>query len=134
LNTRQHLMVLKVKARTLKVLIKKKSPYIIKSVLRKLNAWTSIIPLGSFLCLWNLIYAKAGPINSIIAYSAFIIFISYEHSKRRLILMAHCPSCGKEVNKPSRVQKNYSFTIQAYDCGKCHHNFKVTLNQSWYIA
>jgi len=44
--------------------------------------------------------------------------------------MVHCPSCGKEVNKPLRELKNYSFTIQAYNCEKCHHNFKVTINHS----
>lgn len=49
------------------------------------------------------------------------------------MLMAHCPICGKEVNKPSRVLKNYSFTIQAYDCGKCHHHFIVTINASDYM-
>jgi transposase-like protein len=48
--------------------------------------------------------------------------------------MAHCPNCGKEVEKPSRELKNYSFIIQAYNCEKCHHNFKVTINQSFYIV
>jgi len=47
--------------------------------------------------------------------------------------MTHCPSCGKEVSKPSRELKNHSFTIQAYSCEKCHHNFKVTVNQSEYL-
>jgi transposase-like protein len=46
--------------------------------------------------------------------------------------MAHCPSCGKEVNKPSRELKNYCFIIQAYYCKECHHDFKVTINQSIY--
>jgi len=47
--------------------------------------------------------------------------------------MTHCPSCGKEVIKPSRVLKNYCFTIEAYDCRKCHHNFRVTVNESNYL-
>jgi transposase-like protein len=47
--------------------------------------------------------------------------------------MAHCPSCGKEIGKPSRELKNYSFTIQAFYCEKCHHDFKVTINQSVYM-
>ena len=48
------------------------------------------------------------------------------------MLMVHCPNCGKEVGKPSRVLTNQSFTIQAYNCGKCHHYFKVTINHSMY--
>ncbi len=47
--------------------------------------------------------------------------------------MTHCPSCGKEVNKPSRVLKNHCFTIEAFHCGKCHHYFTVTNNESDYI-
>jgi transcription elongation factor Elf1 len=47
--------------------------------------------------------------------------------------MAHCPNCGKEVNKPSRVIKNYSFTIQVFNCGHCGHNFRVTINESSYM-
>lgn len=47
--------------------------------------------------------------------------------------MTHCPICGKEVIKPSRVLKNHCFTIEAYDCRKCHHNFKVTVNESVYL-
>jgi len=47
--------------------------------------------------------------------------------------MVHCPSCGKEVNKPTRGLKNQNFIIQMYDCGKCHHNFKVTINNSKYL-
>jgi hypothetical protein len=50
------------------------------------------------------------------------------------VLLAHCHSCGKEVEKPSRILKNYSFTIQAFNCEKCHHNFKVKINQSEYIV
>jgi transposase-like protein len=46
--------------------------------------------------------------------------------------MVHCPSCGKEVEKPSRTLTNYSFTIEAYNCKKCHHNFKITINHSMY--
>lgn len=48
--------------------------------------------------------------------------------------MAHCPSCGKIVDKPSRVLKNQCFIIEAYDCGKCHHHFNVTVNQANYIV
>jgi hypothetical protein len=48
--------------------------------------------------------------------------------------MVHCPSCGKEVSKPASVLKNQCFTIEAYNCGKCHHNFKVTINQALYIV
>ena len=55
-------------------------------------------------------------------------------TKRRWISMAHCPSCGKEAHKPSKELKNCSFTIQDYNCKKCHHNFKVTINQSMYIV
>ncbi len=47
--------------------------------------------------------------------------------------MAHCPSCGKKVDKPSRVLENYCFTIEAYNCEKCHHSFKVTINHSKYL-
>jgi transposase-like protein len=47
--------------------------------------------------------------------------------------MVHCPNCGKEVEKPARELKNHSFTIQSYICEKCHHNFKVTINQSIYM-
>lgn len=47
--------------------------------------------------------------------------------------MVHCPSCGKEIQKPIRSLTNQCFTIQAYDCGKCHHNFKVTINHSKYV-
>lgn len=53
---------------------------------------------------------------------------------RTLMQMTHCPSCGKVVEKPSSVLKNQCFTIEAYNCRKCHHNFKVTKNQSMYIV
>lgn len=46
--------------------------------------------------------------------------------------MAHCPSCGKEVTKPSKVLENYSFNIQSYYCSKCHNSFKVAIYQSVY--
>jgi transposase-like protein len=46
------------------------------------------------------------------------------------MLMAHCPSCGKEIDKPSKALTNYNFTIEYFNCKKCHHNFKVTTNQS----
>lgn len=48
--------------------------------------------------------------------------------------MTHCPNCGKLVDKPSRVVTNYCFTIEAYFCGKCHHSFKVTNNESKYLT
>ena len=44
--------------------------------------------------------------------------------------LPHCPSCGKENDKPSTELKSYFFTIQDYNCRKCHHNFRVTVNQS----
>ena len=47
--------------------------------------------------------------------------------------MVHCPNCGKEVEKPSRELKNHSFTIQAYDCKKCHNHFNVTVNHLFYV-
>jgi len=47
--------------------------------------------------------------------------------------MAHCPSCGKELNKPCKVLKNHCFTLEAYNCDKCHHHFRVTINESDYI-
>jgi hypothetical protein len=47
--------------------------------------------------------------------------------------MVRCPSCGRVVTKPFKVLKNQCFTIEAYSCGKCHHNFKVTVNQSDYL-
>lgn len=53
--------------------------------------------------------------------------------KKIEINMAHCPSCGKEVNKPSNILKNHCLTVKVYDCRKCHHNFKVTINQSEYM-
>jgi len=40
--------------------------------------------------------------------------------------MAKCPICGKEVDKPSKILKNHVFTIEAYSCIGCNHNFKVT--------
>jgi Zn finger protein HypA/HybF involved in hydrogenase expression len=48
--------------------------------------------------------------------------------------MIHCIKCGKEIDRPSRSIENYTFTVQDYDCGKCRHNFKVTINKSLYIA
>lgn len=54
--------------------------------------------------------------------------------KRKLMYMAHCPSCGKIVDKPSSILKNQCFTIEAYECGRCHHNFKVSVNKSLYIV
>jgi len=48
--------------------------------------------------------------------------------------MVHCPNSGKEISKPSKELKNNSFTIQAYNCEKCHHNFKVTINQAEYLV
>lgn len=47
--------------------------------------------------------------------------------------MVHCPSCGKEVKKPSREAKNYCLTFQDYNCKKCHHSFRVSVNESDYI-
>ena len=47
--------------------------------------------------------------------------------------MTICPNCGKEVVKPSRVLKNHCFTINAYECTECHHNFKITTNESDYV-
>jgi transposase-like protein len=49
------------------------------------------------------------------------------------MVMAHCPNCGKEVRLPSRVTNNYSFTIEAYNCKSCHHNFKIKINESAYL-
>ena len=48
--------------------------------------------------------------------------------------MTHCPNCAKEINKPSRVLTKYSFTVEYYNCKKCHHNFKVTTNRSKYVT
>jgi transposase-like protein len=46
--------------------------------------------------------------------------------------MVHCPICGKEVNKPSKEQKNHKLTIQAYNCKNCHNYFKSTVNETLY--
>jgi predicted RNA-binding Zn-ribbon protein involved in translation (DUF1610 family) len=71
--------------------------------------------------------------SNIIPYSQFIIFIFSVNQRENGYSMAHCPNCGKEVDRPSRVLKNYSFTIEAYNCKKCHTNFKVTINHSLYM-
>jgi len=47
--------------------------------------------------------------------------------------MAHCPSCGKDISKPSRVAKNQFFTVEAYTCAKCNQSFKVTANYSYIV-
>ena len=47
--------------------------------------------------------------------------------------MVLCPSCGREVEKPLRETKNYSFIIQDYSCKKCHHYFRVRVNESAYL-
>ncbi|MCW3982681.1 MAG: hypothetical protein NWE96_01640 [Candidatus Bathyarchaeota archaeon] len=40
--------------------------------------------------------------------------------------MAACPNCGEEVEKPSKVLKNRFFSVERYNCEKCHFMFKKT--------
>jgi hypothetical protein len=40
--------------------------------------------------------------------------------------MANCPHCSNEVKKPSKLLKNRFFSIEVFDCEKCHTNFKIT--------
>lgn len=38
-----------------------------------------------------------------------------------------CPKCNNSIAvKPTRVLKNQVFTIEAYECDRCHSKFKVT--------
>ena len=66
-------------------------------------------------------------------YFEFITLISLVNLNEKQMFMAHCPNCGREVFKPSRVLKNHYFAIEAYECQKCNHNFKVTINESDYM-
>jgi predicted RNA-binding Zn-ribbon protein involved in translation (DUF1610 family) len=40
--------------------------------------------------------------------------------------MAACPNCGEEIKKPAKVLKNQFFSIEGYNCNKCHLMFKQT--------
>lgn len=43
--------------------------------------------------------------------------------------MAHCPSCGTEIDKPSKVLKNHVFRIEGYDCDNCNSKFKIAFQK-----
>lgn len=52
--------------------------------------------------------------------------VNQKKAAKTMISTVKCPRCSNELDvKPTKILENNVFTIEAYECDKCHNKFKV---------